>query len=335
MPNFKLLLLSLCFFTHSCAQTQSGKQQAVQKQTTQLLQKDTLDNLVDEDTTGQRITVGSKKSETVFPYNLNTPNARHKLPDKLVEISGLDYMGNGQVVCVNDEKGDVFVYDLTKGEVVAKVDFEKGGDYEGIEWADDKLYILRSDGDLYRVKKFNTEDQKTKKYETPLSTGNDAEGLAYDAVNNRLLVACKGSPGKEESLRGKKAVYAFNLETKEMAEEPAITIDLKNLRNWKGSNKVAETYDKVSEFFTGTNITFNPSGIAVHPISGYIYLIATSGKLLVVLNKAGKEVLHIEKLAPATFKQPEGITFSETGNLIISNEGRGGKANILVFDVVK
>lgn len=276
-----------------------------------------------------------KSSVAIFPYDLTTPVEKYKLSKKLDEISGLDYMDEGKLVCVNDEKGEVYVYDLAKEDIIEDIDFEKNGDYEGIEWVGKDLYVLRSDGDLYQIEDFDTKNQKTTKYETHLSTGNDTEGLTYDEANNRLLIACKGSPGKADDLRGKKAIYAFQIATKQMDENPAITIDLKALRNWKGSDKLTEAYDKASEFFTGSSVTFNPSGIAIHPISKQVYVIATSGKLLIVLSPDGGTTQHIQPLDPDVFKQPEGITFADDGTLFISNEGRGGKANILKFELQK
>ena len=45
-------------------------------------------------------------------------------------------------------------------------------------------------------------------------------------------------------------------------------------------------------------------------------------------------IQHIEPLDSDIFKQPEGIAFSGDGKkLYISNEGRGGTANILEFSI--
>ena len=49
-----------------------------------------------------------------------------------------------------------------------------------------------------------------------------------------------------------------------------------------------------------------------------------------MLNKKGK-LVAFEGLDPKRFKQPEGITFMPNGDMVLSNEGQKGKANILVF----
>ena len=75
---------------------------------------------------------------------------------------------------------------------------------------------------------------------------------------------------------------------------------------------------------------FKPSGIAVHPQNGYIFLISSVGKMMVILKPDGQ----IEDLIPLDRKvmlQPEGICFAPNGDLYISSEGRGKKGYILKF----
>ena len=78
------------------------------------------------------------------------------------------------------------------------------------------------------------------------------------------------------------------------------------------------------------DVDFKPSGIAIHPMTGQIYMISSVGKLLVVLNK-NRDLSAKYALDKDVFKQPEGICFSPDGDLYISNEGRGKSANILHF----
>ena len=61
-------------------------------------------------------------------------------------------------------------------------------------------------------------------------------------------------------------------------------------------------------------------------------MISSVGKLLIVLNRKGK-VLDVKELDPKMFRQPEGICFSPTGDMFISNEGQGGKGYILKFQL--
>ena len=75
---------------------------------------------------------------------------------------------------------------------------------------------------------------------------------------------------------------------------------------------------------------FMLSGVAIHPQTKEIYLVATVGKLLFVLTPEGK-IRHVVPLSPRVFRQPEGICFKPNGDLIISNEGQDGSSNIQVL----
>ena len=56
------------------------------------------------------------------------------------------------------------------------------------------------------------------------------------------------------------------------------------------------------------------------PISGNLYVLASVGKTLVVIDHHN-QIMHVELLDPMQFPQPEGICFDPQGNLFISSEG--------------
>lgn len=248
-----------------------------------------------------------------FPYDLAQPDSAFSLPVGLNEISGLSNYDEQHILALQDEKGQVFVLDAETGKLVNKIKFAKSGDYEGVAVARKKVYTLRSDGDLYRIKHLDDEDQKTKKYETDLEAKNDTEGLCFDADNNRLLIACKGDPGKKK-LKKHRAVYAFDLDKKKLSKDPVFTVSLKEIEKLTNNPKAE----------------FAPSGIAIHPVTKDIYMISTVGKLLIVLSP-DNQILYVHPLDPQQFKQPEGITFRANGDLLISNEARYKSTNATLF----
>src|SRR5437016_3989704 len=77
-----------------------------------------------------------------FPYDLSQPSEKYKLPEELVEISGIDVYKKNKLVCVQDEKGNIYEYDVKKGELKHSIDFGKKGDYEGIANVNDTIYVL-------------------------------------------------------------------------------------------------------------------------------------------------------------------------------------------------
>ena len=145
---------------------------------------------------------------------------------------------------------------------------------------------------------------------------NDTEGLAYDHVNRDLLIACKGHPFADE-INGNevKAIYSFDLESKFSDIKPFLLIKMDTIKYYKGDE------------------TFAPSGIAIHPVTGNIFILGSVGKLLLVLSRKG-EMLAMIKLNPKIFRQPEGICFSPDGIMYIASEGDGREGSILKFEPI-
>ena len=265
-----------------------------------------------------RYTEGSFTIEEgyVFPYDLTDPDEKFKLSSKLEEISGLTMYSHKKLLCVQDEDAWIFEFDIEDDEVDEKIDFGKDGDYEGITMVDETVYVLRMDGDLYKVTDYDKKDQETEKIETTLSDKNNTEGLCYDPVENRLLIAAKDRAGDGKKWKNKRSIFEYDLEKEELKNKPAYVIDLEELAELMNSSKSKEK--------------FKPSGIAIHPSTGHIYIIGSVGKKLLVLDRKGN-IIYIETLDPSIFKQPEGITFSDDADLFISTEGAGGKAKIYKF----
>lgn len=252
-------------------------------------------------------------------YNFSQPTVTYQLPKALKEISGITFYDTTQTLaCVQDEKGSIYFYSLKDEKIIKKEKFESKGDYEDIAFANDKYYILRSDGDLFRIKYKKDGTQKVKKYETRLKQENDTEGLCYDQENNRLIVLCKEKGGKKLSKDKKKAVYIFSLKKKEVEKEPLFVIERKDVKEMLGEEKVK----------------FKPAAIAIHPITKEFYVIDSVGGILLVLTSSGK-IREATRLNAKLFPQPEGITFDSIGNLFISNEGKNGPGTILKFEYIK
>lgn len=267
-------------------------------------------------------------------YNMGSPDYRYSMPASLEEISGISWTGKETLACIQDENGMVYCFSPEKEKVVSEVKFGKDGDYEDICVVKNTAYVLKSNGHIFRVKNFQKEEMKVKKYKTLLSGKNDAEGMVYDSSRNRLLIACKGSPSIEKGnpYKGYRAVYSFDLETNQLLEKPVYLIDLRKVEGYKDQDNFTQFSSKLAKILGITDPygNFRPSGIAIHPRTDKIYMISSVGKLLVILDREGY-ILDVQALDPNLFRQPEGICFSPDGDLYISNEGRGGKGYILKF----
>ncbi|MDA8692438.1 SdiA-regulated domain-containing protein [Saprospiraceae bacterium] len=271
---------------------------------------------------------GFQHEEFILPFEIMNPDSIYNMPKKLKEISGLSHYKDQQFFAVNDEKGILYLYDLATEQIISKMDFGKSGDYEAITKYKNLIYIAESNGNIKVID--NSRQIKVGEFKTSLSKRNDIEGMAYDTVNDVLLLACKGDIEKKGKNKNSKGIYSFDPSTKEK--------DVEKYRILKLKEEVdsLKRFNLFDNFINNTNTTsrikhFAPSGITFDPITGYLYILANRGKILVVLDQE-KVALGVYFLSHKIFGQPEGISFDEAGNLYISNEAKSTKANIIQFN---
>jgi uncharacterized protein YjiK len=263
------------------------------------------------------------KSIKATGYNLSNPDRTIKLPPVLHEVSGIALLDSTTVACVQDENGIVFMLDLKKGEIRDQLIFHTPGDYEGITSDGSKIYILRSDAALFRIEP----DGSSGSLKTGFSAGvapNEYEGLCYDCRNNRLLVMPKHKPGKDSENEGRHPVYAIDPGSETLLKQPVFGISLKEINKFAYDNNIKASGDD-------SKIKFKPSAIGIHPLTNEFYVLSAVARMLFVFDMSGT-VVHIEKLDKDIFNMPEGISFFENGDMMISNEGRKNPPTILIFN---
>lgn len=265
-------------------------------------------------------------------YNLVSPDKISTLPIVLKEISGITTIDSANIACIQDEKGIVFVYNEKENKITSHLQFNNDGDYEGIARVGDTLYILRSDGMLFEVSGFTSGILKHQSFNTGVPA-KDNEGLCFDALHNRLLIACKSKPGKDPGFKDKRCIYSFDLSEKKLSDQPVFDVDLSVIQNWVENFKAVPggPFEKYSEHVSNHHpVSFKPSAIAIHPVSKNLFLLSSADHLLFIFDELNKPV-DIIPLNQEIFYQPEGISFYENGDMLISNEGKTGKPTLLFF----
>lgn len=256
-----------------------------------------------------------------IPFDLDRPDRSYLLPSELKEISAVIVSRTEPIVwAVNDEQATLFRINLNDGSVEAGQVFAKPGDYEGIELVDGAVVVARSDGTLWRIA-----EEGVQKIGSPLSERCDVEGLAWDVRNSRLLVACKGKAGRGAQFEHTRAVYAVQIPTFEWTDTPAFVVERAALRHFLKENEHVGRKP-------GAAKSFAPSAIGVDPVTGGIYMLSATGRMLVVLDAAAENILEVVTLDRDVHAQPEGLSFDGEGALYISNEGRGTRATLHRFD---
>ncbi|MBT3377652.1 MAG: hypothetical protein HN742_42290 [Lentisphaerae bacterium] len=254
-----------------------------------------------------------------IPYDLENPKKTYELSNKYREISGIcPLQGLNSLAFVEDEAVRVHRFDLSS-EKITKYAKHGARDSEDITILGNTAYILTAGKHpaIYRVADYTGRSPQCHRHDLNLNEEYDPEGLCHDAKGDRLLIACKGSPTKGDTGRG---VFPFDIQLGRRAKSPVLTIDCQG-------------------FLGEGESTFNPSGIAVHPITNDVYLIGTKGTRMIVCCGWDGRVKGAARLDRDRFEQPEGIAFAESGELIVCSEGakgkKGKKASIFVFAFVQ
>lgn len=253
-------------------------------------------------------------------YQLDSPDEIYKLPDKLVEVSGLCLYQDGLLAMVQDEDDIVFIFDTEKGEVVDKVSFHKDGDHEGIAYNGSNLHVIRSDGDIFEIEDLKGKKTDSEHMRTPLKSKNDVEGFCYDSKEGEFLIACKGDPGMGLNKDRFRTVWGFNAAERKLDDEPKYVVDRRKI-----NRILKKRYGKKMDR------AFAPSAIEIHPNGEEIWMLAARGNVIVAMDRTGR-LLDAAVLPSGIHAQPEGLTFGVNGELYVSNEGHKRKARILKFN---
>lgn len=267
-------------------------------------------------------------------YDFEKPESTHKLPSILNEISGQTIIDDSTIACIQDENGIIFIYDTKTNSIRQQITFAGDGDYEGICKVNEDLFILRSDGVLYQVSQFSSTTPATTEFITGIPADN-SEGLCYDSLGNRLLIACKSRIGDTKKDKDLRAVYAFDLTAKRLSSEPAYQFSVFKLLEFAEVYEI-EIPSKTKKKGAVPDFKFKMSALAVHPITHDLYILSATDHALMVYGYEHRDqrsdyIRHLEMLDEKTFNKAEGISFYKNGDVLITNEAQDKKPTLLKF----
>lgn len=275
-----------------------------------------------------------EKDNTSPPDNSGSLYEVHYLPDNLREVSGIALIDSITIACIQDEKGIIFMYDLETEKIINQIEFGPDGDYEDICMVQNTLYILRSDGMLFEVGDYLKDKIDVRTYALPLASDNN-EGLCYDRAQERLLIAGKNKIGKAKEVKDIRLIYGFDLKTKKPEPIPAYTINQQIIMDFALKSNIPVPLKVKKDGTKGKPVLkVHPSAIAIHPFTQKIYILSADDHFLLIFDSFGN-IEHLVPLNTLLFNKAEGITFTENGDVLISNEGQTGKATIIRIEAQK
>ncbi len=234
-----------------------------------------------------------------------TEVVRWKLPKALKEISGLAFL-DGQLYAHQDERVRVYALDWQDGRVLDTYpagDQGRGdrGDVEGIAALDGRLYLVTSDGQLYRT----APETRVIEHVRDLGTDESCEIEGLTAVDGGLVAACKSWYGEDDPL----GVHFLRWEADGEVTHVAIPL----------------TGDLQHELEQG----LSPSGIEFVAGERIFLLVAAREGRICELDAA----LRFRRCSAldGSHKQTEGVAVAPSGAVVLADEGRGGRARLTVY----
>jgi uncharacterized protein YjiK len=216
------------------------------------------------------------------------------------------------VITHDDEVARVYVIDPRAGIILKRFSLqgERHGDFEAIETAGNDMYLLQSNGHIFKFKEGG--DGALVPYtvfDTHLGKECEFESMAYEADSSRLLLACKKV--QHDVARHELVIYGLPLPLDKKNAPTMLTIPITEV---VGTNKWKN---------------FHPSDMTIDPFTKNYVLIASREKGLVVISPDGDVVRSVP--LPPGHNQAEGVAITKDGLLLISDEAHMTPAAISVY----
>lgn len=239
------------------------------------------------------------------------PLAMWIMPPQLREISGLATTSRGTVLAHDDNSGRISEIDPKTGILVKGFSLlgNQKEDFEAITIAGNDIYLMSSDGKLFRFRE-GADGQQVQfmMFDTDLGKQCEFEGLTYEADSKRLVMVCKRLVDKQAP----KELLLFRM-----------PLPL---------NRTTITGLRVSiKDVIGTNPwkNFRPSDITIDPVTKNYVIVASQENGLLVLTPDG-EVVRSGPL-PGDHQQAEGVAITNDSILLISDEANVRPAAITLY----
>jgi uncharacterized protein YjiK len=229
------------------------------------------------------------------------PVAQWIMPPELREISGLALTSRGTVLTHDDNVGRVYEIDPKTGILLKGFSLADGvrGDFEAITVAGADVYLLRSNGKIYKFKEGADASQVPYSvYDTGLGKECEFESMAFEPDSSRLVLVCKKllQKGEPKEL----LIYRVPLPLGDRSAITALRVPIKDVigsNNWKN---------------------FHPSDVNLDPVTKNYVIIASHEKGLIVVTPDG-DVVRSEPI-PGNHRQAEGVAITTDSLLLVSDE---------------
>lgn len=251
------------------------------------------------------------------PHAKAGPAWRAKLPRALSELSGLAFAPDGALLAHGDERAVVWRYDVATQRPMGRFGLgdDRGrvlhGDFEDVAVVGERVFLITSAGEIYEGRRApDGRTGRAARRTRGLGPGCEAEGLTWDPDTRSLLILCKRARTKR--WKDRMIVLAVSVDTWRLERAPRMLVARDALERATGKRQ------------------FHGSGIARHPRTGTLLVVAGPERTFVELSPRG-EVLGGGRLDRDQHRQPESIAVAPDLTLLIGDEAAGRTASITAY----
>jgi uncharacterized protein YjiK len=242
------------------------------------------------------------------------PVAKWIMPTELREISGLTLTSRGTVLTHDDEIGRIYEIDPRAGIILKRFALTglPHGDFEAIATAGSDVYLLESNGKIYKFKEgADGTEVPWVKYDTHLGKECEFESMAFEADSARLVLVCKKAltKGAGHDL----LIYRFPLPLSNSTISTFITVPMSELAGSNGWK------------------SFHASDMNIDPLTGNYVVVASHQRALAVITPDGDVVRSGPIPAAAEHYQAEGVAVTKDNLLLISDEATHVPADLALY----
>ena len=246
------------------------------------------------------------------PAAADEPIARWDLPAGLREVSGLALTADGRLLAHGDEQARIYEIDYRRGVVVKTFDVGATpltGDFEAIAVAGTRIFLVTSDAAIYEFTEgADGERVPFRMVRTDVPGCREIESATYDPDAAALVLACKTpAKGAGDAIR----VYEWPVGGGAPARQRlAVPLEALAARGFDGKR-------------------FSASDIARRPDNGNFVLVAGPEHGYAEITPRGGVV--VARVLSKRHPQPEGVTVTADGLLLVADEGAKGDGSLTVY----
>jgi len=232
------------------------------------------------------------------------------LPKELKDVAGMALSGDGRLFVHERERAIIHEINYVEGTIVKTFSFGRPAakkDFQGLAIAGKRFFLINGKGLLLEGREgFNYEGKVFNTYDAGISEFCEAGGLA--ATETKLLILCHKP--KKDDYKGFLTIFSWDIAAKSADEDPFLKIPLSEHPELEG---------------------LEPSSLDVLA-DGNLLVLSEGRKMILEVSPEGR-VIKIWDINKKWHNNPEGMTVTKDGELIIADGGNS--ATLQVYSASK